>query len=88
MKCVFANVTNFVFLGKRVFEKQNQDGSKDLIYYVSVDSQDGFCSFPCTIDLFNSLGDLPKYTPINLAMEYDSYDRAFKVIKLLETKNN
>lgn len=84
MKMVFANVTNLVYLGKRIFEKKNQDGSKDLVYYISVDSQDGFCSFPCTLELYNSIGDLQKYTPINIAMEYDSYDRAFKVVKLLD----
>lgn len=89
MKLVFENVTEVNYLGKRIYEKKDDHGVvTDLTYYVSVDSNDGFGSFPCSIELFNSIGDLPKYTPINFAMVYDSFDRSFKVVKLVPVKNN
>lgn len=80
MKAVFANVTDFNYLGKRVWDKK--DGNP-VTYYVSVDCDNGFGSFSCDADLFNSLNDLPKYTPVNIALEYNSFDRSLKLVSLV-----
>ena len=71
MKLEFANLTDLTYLGKRIWDKK--DGNP-VTYYVSVDSDTGFGSFSCDADLFNSL-NLEKYTPVNIALEYNSFDR-------------
>ena len=78
MKLCLANVKEVVFISTKVGER-TEDNRKIPVYYMGVDAEGDVGSLPCTVDVFNYLNQVSKYTPVTIVCNFDTWKRDFIV---------
>lgn len=93
MKLNLANLKEVVFIATKVGERtvgaQASNGFQDTkvpVYYMSVDAEGDVGSLPCTIDVFNFLNQVDKYTAVNIAITFDTWKKDFIVTNVALAK--
>ena len=82
-----ANYKEVIFISSLIGEKKNRvSGEKEPAYYISIDSAKGVGSIQCSKDVFNYLSQIPKYSPVNIFMELDTWQRDFVVTNIVLAK--
>ena len=75
-----ANVKEVVFISTKVGEKKAENSDRKVpAYYMGVESNGDIGSLPCSLDVYNYLNQVEKYTTVTIVIDLDTWKREFIV---------
>lgn len=78
MRIILANLETVIFNG-RVEQDTNYDNKPGKRYFLKLDTDSDLGSIGCTKEVYDQVANLPKYSKINIAGDYSTDYRSFKV---------